>query len=89
MISGQASLYSVKVIKISRLYIDCLVILWSLHESLRCCEIDSTIFLSLDTQDIDNSDMSETTPETPCLFNCTYLTEITRMHPCDAREQFI
>jgi len=43
--------YSVRVIKMSRLTIDCVLILWSLHGSLRCCETDreiyGTTFLSL------------------------------------------
>ena len=61
---------SVEVIKMSGLAIDCLLILWSLYGSLRCCETDCetdyTIFLSSDTQDIeeDNSDALETAPKT-------------------------
>ena len=40
--------------------------IWSLHCSLLCCETDCAIYLSLDTQDIeDNSDALKTAPKTP------------------------
>lgn len=45
---GRTSLYSVKVIKISRLDNNRLLILWLPHGSLRCCKTDCTNFLSLD-----------------------------------------
>ena len=48
--SRRASLYSVKVIKMSRLAIHHLLTLCSLHGSLCCCE---TEFLSSDTQVIE------------------------------------
>ena len=44
---GRASLYSVKVIKVSR----------SLQGSLSCCETDCTTFLSLDTQDAERGQL--------------------------------
>jgi len=54
--SRRASLYSGKIIKMSWLANGRLLILWSLHGSLRCCETDRetdcTTSLSLDTQDI-------------------------------------
>jgi len=57
----------------SRLTIDRFLILWSLHGSLRCCETDRetdcTNFLSLDAQDIEREDNSNT-PDTLALFNC-------------------
>jgi len=52
----RASLYSLKVIKMSRLTMDRFLILWSLHGSPRCCktdrEADNTTFLSLYRQDV-------------------------------------
>jgi len=52
--SRHATLYGVKVIKKSRLASDRLLILWSLHGSLRCCETDRetdyTTFWSLDVE---------------------------------------
>jgi len=62
--SRRASFYSVKVIKMSRLAIDRLLILWSLHGSLGCCKTDCTTFLSSDTQDIERGQLS-------CARNCT------------------
>jgi len=55
--SGPASLYSAKIIKISRLTIDHWLILWSLHRSLRCCETHCTNFLPLDTQDVERGEL--------------------------------
>ena len=55
--SRHVRLYNVKVIKMSRLAIDRLLILLSFLGSLRCCETDRatncTTFLSLDTQVIE------------------------------------
>jgi len=52
---------SVKVIKMSSLAIDRLLILWLLHGSLLCCETDHetdcTNFLSLDMQDIESGQL--------------------------------
>jgi len=78
--SWRASSHNVKVIKMSRLTIDCFLILWSLHGSLRCCktdrETDCTTFLYLDAQEVqreDNSGAPKTAPETLAFFNCAYL----------------
>ena len=67
--SRRASLYSVKVIKMPRLTIDRLF-LWSLHQSLHCCETDRetdcTTFFSLDTQDVEKEKICCT--RNPCVF---------------------
>jgi len=93
--SRRASLYSVKVIKMSRLTINRILTLWSLHGSLRCCKTDCTTFLSLNTQDAERRqfDVAKTAPKTLAFFNCAYLfacshlkfdclhlTESTQMH---------
>jgi len=61
-----AGLYSVKTIKMSRIAINSLPILWLLHRSICCCEADCTVFCSqiCKTSIEDFSD----TPETPCCF---------------------
>jgi len=84
--SRRASLYSVKVIKMSWLAIDRLLILWS----LRYCQLDRetncTTFLSLDTQAIERRQRQRTRNSfLSCLsvrvitseIFCLHLTEIT------------
>ena len=81
--SSHASSDSAKIIKMSRLAIDRLLILWSLQESLRCCEADAKQTAQLFcpwTRKIlreNNSDSSktapETAPETPVVCNFAYL----------------
>ena len=61
--SRRASLFSVNVIKLSRLTINRLLILRSLHGSLhgslhrllRCCKTEYTTLLSIETQDIERT----------------------------------
>ena len=59
--SRHASLYSVKVIKMSRPTADRFLILWSLHGSLRCYETDRqtdcTTLLSIDTQEVERGQL--------------------------------
>ena len=58
----------------SRLAIDCLLIQWSFHGSLHCCETDSetdcTTSLSLDTQDTERGQLHCTRNciQSPCVF---------------------
>jgi len=54
---GVLVLYSVKIIKMSRLAFDCLLIPWSLHGSLPCCETDGKNFMSLDTEDVETGQL--------------------------------
>jgi len=71
--SRRASLYSVKVIKMSRLTIDPFLILWLFHGMLRYCETECTTFLSLDTQDGKKGQLS-------CAWNCTRNPRIFWLH---------
>jgi len=77
--SGRASLCSVKVIKMSRLAIDRLLILWSLHGSCRYCktdcETDCRTFLAMDVQDVVREQVrwARNCAFNPLHFNRTYV----------------
>jgi len=72
--SRHVSLYSVKVIKMSRQTINRFLILWALYGSLRCCEThcetDCTTLLSLETQDIERGQLwwARKYARNPCIF---------------------
>jgi len=55
--SRYASLHSVKVIKMLRLAIEGLLVLWTLYKSIRCCETDYKKFMSLDRQDVEKGNL--------------------------------
>jgi len=64
----------------SRLAMDRLLSLWSLHGSVRCCktdrETDCATFLCLKARNTlreDNSDLPKTAPKLLANFNCAYL----------------
>jgi len=75
--SRHASLYSVKVIKMSRLTIDRFLILCSLHGLLCSCktdrETDCTTFLSLETKDFERGQLR-------CTWNCTWNPCVFQLH---------
>jgi len=64
--SGHSNLYSAQAIKMSRLAIDWLLILWSLHSSHHCRGTDCTFFCPYISKTLreDNSDAPETAPKT-------------------------
>ena len=72
--SRRDSLYSVKIIKMSRLAINCLVILWSLHGCFvvakQTVKHTTQLLLSLDTQDIERGQLwcAQNCTQNPCVF---------------------
>jgi len=69
--SRHASLYSVKVITMSRLAIDCLLFWRPIHDLFRCCKTDCTTFLSFDMQNIERGQLwlTRNCVNPLCIFN--------------------